>query len=80
MHRRTVVYLILLLGFTASVESINLKGKVSDQSGKAIGNAVVALMSKGLKDTTDANGAFLIFDGAVSANPLPILPNAEPGN
>jgi hypothetical protein len=77
MHRTTGFLLIFAMGFYASVESINLKGKVSNQSGRAIRNAVVTLLSKGLKDTTDANGAYTISDGQVFANPIPILPGAE---
>jgi hypothetical protein len=52
--------LLAAIGSNLWAQAINLNGKVTNQSGKAVAGAVVALKSKKLKDTTDATGAYSI--------------------
>lgn len=77
MRKTTILYLILLMGFSLSAQSIALSGKVTNQSGKAIGGAIVTLKSKKLADTTDATGAYSITGSITSVHPAPILSGAE---
>ncbi len=62
--------------FSISGQNISLKGKVTDQSGKAIQSAVVTLKSKGLSATTDASGAYSL-SGSIASAALKMLPGGE---
>jgi YD repeat-containing protein len=76
MNRGTGLYLIVVIAFAASAQSIALSGTVSNQSGRPISGAVVSLLRQALADTTDANGAYSIT-GATAVNPTPILQSTE---
>lgn len=67
---------VVVIGFSSMVnaQDINLRGKVLDESGKAITGAVVTIIGQGLKDTTDANGAYEISN--ITAVNMPLL---QPG-
>lgn len=55
-----------------SAQTIAIKGKVTNQSGKAISGAIVTLNSQKLADTTDASGTFTISGGTsavITASP-----------
>jgi len=43
------------LGALTQAQTVNLTGKVTNQAGKAIANAIVALTPMVLKDTTGAD-------------------------
>jgi poly(3-hydroxybutyrate) depolymerase len=58
MHKRIAFCLVVLIGLTVNAQTINLSGKVSNQAGKAVSSAIVALLGQGLKDTTGADGAY----------------------
>jgi hypothetical protein len=60
--------LVTLIGFTASAVTINLTGKVTNTTGKAISGAIVVLAGQNMKDTTDASGAFSFKSAAVSTS------------
>ncbi len=77
MRLRIVVSLITAIGFTMQVESINLRGKITNKNGRGINKAIVTLIGKGFKDTTDVNGNYSIYDGAVVGLPIPLLPASE---
>lgn len=72
MNKNTAMFLLFAMGFGLSAQTIALKGKVTNQSGKAISGAIVTLKSQKLADTTDASGAFSISGGTsavISASP-----------
>jgi hypothetical protein len=64
-----------MLVCAASVQSINLTGKVTNTGGKGLEGAVVTLMTASLKDTTDANGNYTISDGQAQVTPSLYVPN-----
>jgi poly(3-hydroxybutyrate) depolymerase len=79
MHMQKVLGLALLAGLSAQAQQVNVRGKISDGTGKAVANAIVEIAKLKLKDTTGADGAFAItgtgtalrgtarpFSGAVS--------------
>jgi hypothetical protein len=72
MNRFTALLSIFVIGFGLSAQTIAIKGKVTNQSGKAISGAIVSLKSQKLADTTDASGAFSISGASaavISASP-----------
>jgi hypothetical protein len=77
MSKATVLYLILLMEFSLSAQTIALNGKVTNQSGNAVVGAVVTLESRQLADTTDATGAFFITGGTSAVHSAPILSGEE---
>jgi hypothetical protein len=66
MHRKIGVILGLCVGLAISAETINLRGKVTNQDGKAVKGAIIKLAAKDLVDTTDDQGKFA-FSVEVSA-------------
>ena len=76
MYQTTAMYLILLLGFSLSAQTITITGKVTNQSGKAISGAVVTLASKNLSATTDASGAYSL-SGTTAVNPSLTQPGTD---
>jgi len=62
----TLLFVLLFAGLCLSAETINLTGKISDQSGKPIKGVIVKLVGHGLKDTTDAQGSYRIISGDVA--------------
>jgi len=60
MFKTTALSVLLACGIGLQAQTIALKGKVTDQNSKAIAGAVVSLVSKNLKDTTDSNGEYAI--------------------
>jgi len=60
MLRTTALSVLLACGIGLQAQTIALKGKVTDQNSKAVAGAVVTLVSKNLKDTTDSNGEYAI--------------------
>ena len=48
------------LAMAISASAFTITGKVSDEGGKAVRNASVALLTKGLRTETDATGAFTL--------------------
>lgn len=59
----------LLLPSLAAAQTVNLTGTVVDKSGHPVVGAVVELVSKGMKDTTGADGTFALL-GSVKATPI----------
>lgn len=56
--------IVWIIGTGAFAAAVNLTGTVKDGKGAAIAGAVVTLVSdQSLKDTTNANGEFTIFNG-----------------
>jgi dienelactone hydrolase len=53
----------MLTFLTASAQTLNLRGTVSNNSGKPVANAIVTLVGQGLKDTTGSDGTFKFING-----------------
>jgi hypothetical protein len=77
MYRTTAMCLIMVVGFHLQAQTIAISGKVTDQSGKAVSGALVALKSKDLTATTDASGAYSLSGVISAANNIRILPGGE---
>lgn len=60
----------MLTSLSVNAQTINLRGKVSNQAGKPITNAILTLVGQGIKDTTGADGSFSIITTDVSVIPL----------
>jgi len=60
MNHRMVVCLFMLIVLAADAQMINVRGKVTNQAGKPIANAIVSLARQSLKDTTGTDGAYAI--------------------
>jgi len=69
-----LLLLVLLISGTVNAQTINLRGKVSNQIGKPIANAIISLVGQKVKDTTSADGSYSIASTAISAPPL-LKPN-----
>ena len=74
MYQRMAFCLFLLIGFTVNAQTINLRGTVSNSTGKPINKAVVTLAKQGLKDTTGSDGAY-----SITGNTGVVLPLLIPG-
>ncbi len=58
MNKRLSFGLLLATGFAVQAQTVNIRGKVSNEAGQAVSGAVVELAVRKLKDTTDANGMY----------------------
>ena len=77
MYRKIVMYLIFIMGFSQSAQTISLSGKVSNQNGKPISGAIVALINQKVADTTDASGAYSLAKGTSTVIPAPLMSSIE---
>lgn len=69
MYRGIKFSLCLLIGLTANAQTINLSGKVTNKTGKPVSQAIVTLLNKDLKDTTDSDGNYAIIKNGVAVMP-----------
>jgi poly(3-hydroxybutyrate) depolymerase len=78
MNRRTATLCLLFsIGVTVNAQTaINLRGKVSDKTGKPVAGAIVNLVKQGLKDTTGTDGNYTIST-ATAVNVPMLLPENE---
>ena len=76
MFQRIIFSLFLLTGLTVNAQTINLRGTVSNSTGKPINNAIVTLAKQGLKDTTGTDGAYSITRNTDVVLPL-LIPQKE---
>ncbi len=67
MNHKLILGLIAAAGISVTAQTIKLSGKVTNQNGKPVSGAIVTLVNKQLKDTTDASGAYSITTSTVSA-------------
>lgn len=77
MLHRITLSLLLLIALTINAQTINLHGKVSNSAGKPVANAIVTLVSQGLKDTTGADGAYSISNGTPVVSPKELAPQSR---
>ncbi len=71
LKKHITLGIIIAAAMVVNSQSINLRGKVSNSSGKPIPNAIVSLVRQNLKDTTGTDGTFSITRMDVAV--LPIL-------
>jgi hypothetical protein len=64
--------MIVMSNVTINAETVNLMGKVSNTAGEPIANAIVTVVSQGLKDTTGADGIYTINSTPV-LSPIKLL-------
>ena len=76
MYKHLVFCLVCLIGLTASAQTINLRGVVSNSAGKPVANAIITLVKQGLKDTTGTDGAYNLSQGTGVELPL-LKPNSQ---
>ena len=76
MDIRLILSVITVAIINLPAQTVNITGKVTNQTGKGISGAVVTLASQKLSATTDASGAYSL-KGAVAVNPATILPGTE---
>jgi hypothetical protein len=62
--------LLLAVMVSINAQTVNLRGTVSNNTGKPIAKAIVELVKQKLKDTTGADGAYSIAQSEVSVLPL----------
>src|SRR5659263_216753 len=67
----------MLIGLTVNAQTINLRGTVSNQAGKAITNAIVTLVNQGLKDTTGTDGAYIFSRITPVLSPIALIPQRQ---
>lgn len=66
-------FIVAIMVFSLSAQTINLQGVVSNTGGKPISGALVSLVTNDLKDTTDADGKFSFI--TTSVKKLPAIPH-----
>jgi predicted peptidase len=76
MFQRIMFTLFVLIGLTANAQTINLRGKITNQAGNPISNAIVTLAGQSLKDTTASDGSYSITKNGVAALPF-LVPQTE---
>jgi poly(3-hydroxybutyrate) depolymerase len=78
MILRIAPFLIVLSCFSiyAQTVNINLRGKISNKNGQPINNAIVTLLRKNIKDTTNSDGMYSLV---VNGTPVlaPIAPHTQ---
>ena len=74
MHQRIALCIAVLI-VSASTQTVNLQGVVSNKGGQSIANAIVTLVGQNMIDSTDTNGKFRFVTTAVN---LPsVVPQTE---
>ena len=76
MHTWKLATLVMVSVLIANAQTINVRGKVTNQAGKPIASAVVTLVKQGLKDTTGTDGAYAITKNNAAVLPL-LTPETE---
>lgn len=60
MSRLPILSCLAFMGFVLDAQALDVHGKVTNQSGKALVNAIVKLIPRGISDTTAADGLYSI--------------------
>lgn len=76
MYQRITFCILLVVGLSVA-QTINLHGKVSNTAGKPIAKAIVTLANQGLKDTTGADGAYIISNATPVRTPIALIPKTR---
>ena len=70
MYPPKVLSLFLVLIVTVYAQTVNLRGKIINQSGSPIANAIVTLAGQDMSDTTGADGGYGITATGIAQMPL----------
>lgn len=62
MKNRKTIGLLLVTGIAAYGQTLNLRGKISNQAGQAVAGAIVELATLKLKDTTGSDGLYVLTE------------------
>jgi predicted esterase len=76
MYKQIAFFLAVLIGFSATAQTINLGGTVSNKTGQPVANAIITLVRQAMKDTTGTDGNYL-FAKTTAITVPPIVPHAE---
>jgi lysophospholipase L1-like esterase len=71
MKRIHALAWVVFFGSALQAQTINVRGRVSNDAGQPVAEAVVELLQQGLKDTTGLDGAYSIVKPGVSLRPNP---------
>ncbi len=71
------ILIMLLLSLSIFAQSINLRGTITNQSGKPIANAIITLLKQGMKDTTGTNGVYSISSTTAIVAPVALQPQSQ---
>ncbi len=69
MYKRITYCFFILAALTASAQTINLRGIVSNSNGQPISAATVTLQAEGLSDITGTDGAYAIIQNIIAVSP-----------
>jgi glucuronoarabinoxylan endo-1,4-beta-xylanase len=71
MFQRIVFCFFLLIGLTANFQKVNagISGKVFNQAGKPVANAILTLAGQGIKDTSGSDGSYSLTTTDVKSFP-----------
>lgn len=69
MYKWVLTSLLFFTTLAVDAQSINLRGKVTDASGKGIANASLSLVKQGAQATSGADGSYSIVKTVSIANP-----------
>ena len=69
MFNHPSLSLAVIAGLAVGAHAVNLRGKVTNQSGKAIANASLTLAPDGLKGTSGSDGSYSIVSNSISFSP-----------
>lgn len=74
MSRLSIAAIVSAMGVLAPVGAAVLQGKITNQSGRALNQAIVKLIPQGISDTTSADGMYSISTGPTSIG-RPLVPS-----
>jgi hypothetical protein len=66
--------LIAAFGAPLHAQSIHVRGRISDEAGQPVANAVVELVRQNIRDTTGADGAYSLENPGVPTRPVSAAP------
>jgi poly(3-hydroxybutyrate) depolymerase len=66
VRKGTIFMVVALTGAIASAQTVNLRGKVSNQAGRALANATVTLAPQGLTAMSGTDGSYSIVSSSIS--------------
>lgn len=78
MCYRIMMLLCMAVVLTANAQTaINLRGKVTSKAGGPIKSAIISLKRQQLKDTTGADGAYVLSNGTAVVPPVSLVPRQQ---
>jgi poly(3-hydroxybutyrate) depolymerase len=69
MYRSLSFFILLSVCISVNSQTIDLRGKVTNQNGQPIENAIITLVGQDLKDTTGSDGTYEITRQKIAVSP-----------